>query len=452
MQIKFLGAAGTVTGSCYLLTSDSGESILIDCGMFQGNEDLEKLNYLSLDCDCSKISGMVLTHAHLDHCGRLPTLVPQGFSQTIWMTPPTRDLTELSLYDSAKVGKSDTDKKPLYDKNQVAEVVDLFKTVSYEKKFFIGTFGITLRDAGHILGSASVEIIDESAKGKTKKVVFSGDLGNSPQDLIKATELIGFADAVVMESTYGDSTHPTDNPSDLIEKEIETIETSSGTLLIPAFSIERSQELLHRISHLKKLGKVKSDTRIFFDSPMAEKATVVFEKYRQFYNNELKHDFANGDPFNFSGLIVIRKPEESKAIKELVGPKVIIAGSGMMTGGRILNHALHYLPIDSTRLLIVGYQGEGTLGRLILEGQKKVIIEGKTIDVRANISQTQAMSSHADQPRLLDWLKQIKGVKKTFLTHGENIPRGVLAEKIKSDLGMSTISLPNLNESASLDN
>lgn len=450
MKIKFLGAAGTVTGSCYLLTSQTGQSILIDCGIFQGVDDVENLNYSKLDCNCSTISGLILTHAHLDHSGRLPTLLSQGFNQKMRMTSPTRDLTEISLMDSAKISKEEAAKrKVLFTKEDVEATLRLFETVEYDINFSIGSFLIVMRDAGHILGSASLEITDQGAREGLRKIIFSGDLGNTPQDLIRATETIDSGDAVVIESTYGDRTHPTDSPSDIIQSEINEIETSGGTLLIPAFSIERSQELLHRILHLKKLGKIKNETTVFFDSPMGEKTTQVFEKYRQYYNNELKTDLLTGDPFTFPGLINVEHYEESISIDKSLASKVIISGSGMMTGGRIINHALHYLPIPSTRVLIVGYQAAGTLGRTLLDGQKNVRIEGSEIYVKANINQTQAMSSHADQPRLISWLKNIRGIKKVFLTHGENGPRSVLAEKIKSELSISDIILPRLNEEIS---
>lgn len=444
MQIKFLGAAGTVTGSCYLLTSNSGQTILIDCGLFQGTEELEKLNPLPLSCDCTTISGMVLTHAHLDHCGRMPMLLHQGFNAAVWMTPPTRDITELSLLDSAKVEKEDN--RNLYDKEQVAKTVELFRTADYGEKFSIGCFEIIMRDAGHILGSASLEITDQSAGGNVSKIVFSGDLGNSPEDLIRATEQIESSEGVVMESTYGDGTHPPGDPSEIISSEINAVERTGGTLLIPAFSIERSQELLHRISHLKKSGKVNEETPVIFDSPMAEKVTVVFEKYHQYFNSELEQDFSHGNPFSFPGLMTIENKNDSLKMAQVSGPKIIIAGSGMMTGGRILGEAIRHLPEESTRLLIVGYQAEGTLGRKILDGEKNVVISGKSITIRANVNQTQAMSSHADQPRLLNWLSHIKGARTVILTHGENGPRGVLAQKIKKDLGISNVLLPTFNE------
>ncbi|CAN5287699.1 MBL fold metallo-hydrolase [soil metagenome] len=443
MKIKFQGAAGTVTGSSYVLTSDSGESILIDYGMFQGVEDpsatlgASSRNFAPLQCDVSKLFGMVLTHAHLDHCGRIPRLLEQGFNQQIWMTAPTKDITEISLYDSAKINHNNH-KKIIYTKIDVENVIKLFRIVSYEEKFSIGSFDITMRDAGHILGSASLEIIDKSAKGNFKKIVFSGDLGNSPQDLIKPTELITNADAVVMESTYGDKDHPEGNPSDSIQSEINIVEKEGGILLIPSFSIERSQEIMHIIYHLKKSGRIKNETTILFDSPMAEKVNKVFEKYSGLYNNEFKEDFTNNDPFEFPGLLS-RSQEE-------IEPKVIIAGSGMMSGGKIVGYAAEYLPIKSTRLLIVGFQGEETLGRTLLSGKKLVDIEGERITVNATINDIRTMSSHAGQSQLMKWLKNINGVQKLFITHGEDEPRKILSVKIKNELNITDITLPKLND------
>lgn len=439
-----MGAAGTVTGSSYLLTPESGRPILIDLGMFQGSEEVEKLNYAGLACDASQIEGVVLTHAHLDHCGRLPILLPAGFKGNIWSTPATREITELSLLDSAKIGKEDKRKPALYDKGQVEEIVKKFKTIDYDVPFYLGSCQIVLKDAGHILGSASVVV-----KENNQTIVFSGDLGNTPEDLIKATEYIDGADAVVMESTYGDSTHQGENPSEIIQAEINAIEESGGTLLIPAFSIERSQEILHRISHMKRSGKIKNETPVFLDSPMAEKTTLIFERYYQLFNDELKQDFAEGDPFNFPGLVILEHRDHGKVLEE-VGGKVIIAGSGMMSGGRILSHAIEYLPRPTTRLLIVGYQAEGTLGRIILEGNKNVKIEGVEVEVKATVTETQAMSSHADQPRLLAWLKHINGVKKVIVTHGESKQRSTLADKIKTDLGIGDVVVPMMNEEISL--
>jgi len=455
MNIKFLGAVGTVTGSSYVLTSGSGKSILIDLGMFQGPHEVDQLNYETYDYDLSKLNGAVLTHAHLDHSGRLPILYSHGYRGNIWMTPATRDLTEISLYDSAKIAGDDLRRhkrdasRVLYDHNLAVQTVMRFETVEYRIPKQIGDFMVTFRDAGHILGSASLEVVDLHPDSEIKKIVFSGDLGNTPEPLEQPTEMIDTGDAVVMESTYGDRLHPHYNPVEKVQSEINIIEESGGTLLVPTFSLDRTQEMLHMIMHLKKDGKIKQETPVYMDSPMALKATRVYVNYPKDFNQEIQNDLKIGDVFDFPGLVSIEKWEESEALHDMVGPKVIIAGSGMMTGGRIRAHAAHYLPIGSTRLLIVGYQGVGTLGRQLIEGVKQVYIDGKSIEVRGSVDDTHAMSSHADQSQLMSWLTHIKGVKKVFLTHGDVEPREVLAQKIKSDLGIKDVVTPLMNEEIS---
>lgn len=445
MKIKFLGAAGTVTGSSYVLTSGSGKSVLIDLGMFQGPPEIDKLNYEPYDYDPKLLSGAILTHAHLDHCGRLPIITSHGYKGNIWMTPATRDLTELSLFDSAKITKDDG-KPHLYDSNMVTQTIVNFRTVDYRTPTQVGDFEFTFRDAGHILGSASVEITDKNPDSEIKKIVFSGDLGNTPEPLEIATEMIDSADAVVTESTYGDKLHPQGNPINSICDEINTIEKTGGTLLIPSFSLDRTQELLHIIMHLKKEGKVKNETLIYMDSPMAEKATTVYTNYPKLFNPEIQEDLKIGDVFAFPGLGIVTGRGSSETLHGTQGPKVIIAGSGMMTGGRIVGHAAFYLPMPLTRLLIVGYQGEGTLGRDLKEGKKKVYINGQTVNVSAAVTSIETMSSHADQKQLLTWLKHIKGVKKVFVTHGEDQSREVYAQKIEEETGIKDIVRPTQNQ------
>lgn len=445
MKIKFLGATGFVTGSSYVLTSSSGSSILIDLGMFQGSSETEKLNYISPDYDFSKLSAAVLTHAHLDHSGRLPILFSNGFRGNIWMTPPTRDLVEITLYDSAKIAKEDKS-KALYDHNLAVQTVLKFETVDYRIPKQMGDFTVTFRDAGHILGSSSLEIIDNHPEREIKKIVFSGDLGNTPELLEKETEFIDTSDIVVMESTYGDRLHPDADPEESLLKEINIIENTKGTLLIPTFSLDRAQELLHMIMHLKKERKIKNETPVFLDSPMAEKATRVYVNYPQYFNYHVQNDLKIGSIFDFPGLTIIGHGRDSLSLHQNPGAKVIIAGSGMMNGGRIRSHALYYLPLESSRLLIVGYQAEGTLGREILDGAKSVNIDGINVSVKANVSDTQAMSSHADQMQLITWLKHIKNVKKVFLTHGEDSSRETLSKKISEELGIKDIVLPTLNQ------
>ncbi len=440
-----MGAAGTVTGSSYILTSGSGRSILIDLGMFQGVPEIDALNYKPYTYDCSQLVGAVLTHAHLDHCGRLPILLPGGYKDKIWMTPATRDLTHLSLLDSAQIAKEDKT-TILYDKKLAQQTIDRFKTEEYRTEFQVGDFAVTFRDAGHILGSATLEIEDKRPDSDMKKIVFSGDLGNYPEDLVMETEFIDSSDVVIMESTYGDRLHPEEDAQGMLQQEINTIESTGGTLMIPCFALERTQEVLHMIMHLKKEGKVKTNTPIFLDSPMAERATMIYSDYQKLFNGHIQADIVNGGMFEFVGLDFIAKRSQSRGLHFQNGPKVIIAGSGMMTGGRIVSHAAHYLPDPQNRLLIVGYQGEDTLGRELMEGKKLVVIEGEEIVVNASVTATHAMSSHADQQQLFDWLKHIKGTKKVILTHGEDPSREALAKRITEELGIQDVSRPQLHE------
>jgi metallo-beta-lactamase family protein len=445
MRIKFLGAAGQVTGSSFLLTSANGEKVLIDLGMFQGGRDVHKLNFTDLQFDAMDLTGVLLTHAHLDHCGRLPLLVKNGYTKEIFMTRPTIDITEISLFDTAHINEEDKNEAPLFSKEDVEKTVNLFKAVEYDRSFNLGTFSVTYRDAGHIIGSASIEITDNGSSDH-KKIVFSGDLGNTPEELIKPTEYVEESNVVVMETTYGDRTHPLEDVNELLLKEVLEIEKNKGTLLIPSFSIERSQEIVHRLGHLKIEGKIKEETLIFFDSPMGEKVTQVFERYVDYFNKELSTDIKSYDPFHFPGISYTKNGKESRDIVNVAGPKIIIAGSGMMTGGRIVNHAITFLPDPTSRILFVGYQAEDTLGRHIIEGERSLNIEGTHLEIKASVNQIHSLSSHADQPRLLNWLKRIKDVNKTILIHGEDPVRTVFADKIKSELSLKDINIPNLNE------
>lgn len=445
MKIKFLGAAGTVTGSSYVLESSHGTKVLIDLGMFQGLPEIEKLNNQPYAYDCSQLDGAILTHAHLDHCGRLPILLPKGFQGDIWMTAPTQELAQLTLLDTAKIAKMDK-KKALFDKELAEQTFERFRLADYHEEFQIGDLSITFFNAGHLLGAASILIEDRLASDSMKKAVFSGDLGNSPEKLLQELEMIPQADVVVMESTYGDRLHPHEIAADQLAAEIQAVERNGAALLIPSFALERTQELLHIIKHLKEENRVHRETAVFMDSPMALKATKTYLNYPMEFSDHIQQELQGQNPFDFPGMEVLMSREESEAIHKRPGPKVILAGSGMMAGGRIVGHAAHYLPMKSTRLFFVGFQGEGTLGRQIAEGATEVMIDKQNVPIRATVSRTHSMSSHADQSQLLQWLKHIQGVKKVFLTHGENIPRTALSEKVKTDLGISDVFLPNLNQ------
>ncbi len=441
MDITFLGAAGMVTGSSYLLSSDKVK-LLVDLGMFQGDYETESLNQRPLPLSAPELSAVFLTHAHLDHCGRLPILYKNGFRGNIYATAATREIAEAVLLDAAHIMAGDDDKPVLYTKEQVLGTLNLFKPVSYDEVISIPGFEIIYKDAGHILGSASIIIknLDEN-----KTYAFSGDLGNSPEDLVKPIEFIDSADTVVMESTYGDTIHPNDNPDQLIQSEINTVEQTNGTLLIPSFSVERTQVLLHKLKHFKGDGRMKKGTPVYLDSPMGETVTEIYKKFPDLYGEELRGDTKAGDPFMFSGLQIVSDRRESQRVSALNGPRIIIAGSGMMTGGRILEHALRLLPRDNTRLLIVGFQAEHTVGRALEEGAKEVQIYGQKVNVKANVTSIHSMSAHADQPILTDWLNHIKNVSKVFLVHGEDGPREALKNKILESKSVE-ILLPKLEE------
>lgn len=442
MILQFFGAAGTVTGSNYLLSDGRGYGIVIDMGMFQGNEELEALNHQPLGFDAREVHTVFLTHAHLDHVGRMPMIMKNGFSGKIYMTRATKEIAEIVLRDAAKIMQHDEEKPILYTEEDVFDLLNSAEVVSYGEEIDLGNIKATFRDAGHILGSASIEM---QLAEINKKIVFSGDLGNSPEDLVRPTEYIESGDYVLLESTYGDRNHPTDNPIETITKEINTVEEKGGALLIPSFSVERTQALLHIINHLKKNGRIKMETPVYMDSPMGQKVTEIYRQFPDLFNSEIVNDMKDGDPFSFPGLHVIKDYKSSQKIRQNNKAKIIMAGSGMMNGGRILEHAAHFLPMNTTRLLIVGFQAEDTIGRQIEEGAKVVNIYGEDIAVKANVTAVHSMSAHADQEGLLKWIKQIKGVQKVFLVHGEDGPRSVLKEEINK-LGIGEIYMPRLEE------
>lgn len=445
MKLKFLGAAGTVTGSSYALTSNSGKSILIDMGMFQGTPDIEAQNYLPFEFDVAQLSDVILTHAHLDHCGRLPLLMKLGFRGNIWMTPATLDLTQLVLFDSAKIAKIDKE-IALYDRTLVEQMLTTCRTQNYNQTFSIADFEVQFYDAGHLLGAASLEITDKSSD-KNHKIIFSGDIGNYPSPLLDETKVPSSATTVVMESTYGNRLHTEHHAAEALQHEINIIEKTQGTLLIPAFSLEKTQELLYMIRNLKRNGSVNKQTPVFMDSPMARKATDIYLSYPHLLNQKVQAEIKRGEEvFEFPSLVKVLKHKDSLDIHNHRGAKVIIAGGGMMTGGRILTHAKFFLKNPSNRIFFVGYQGEETIGRDILEGKSPVVIDGTPVHIMAEVNKTKAMSAHADQNQLINWLKTIHDVNQVILTHGEDKSRQTLAERIKTDLKIADVYLPKQNE------
>lgn len=448
--LKHFGAAGTVTGSCHLLVGDNDRGVLVDMGMFQGPEEIQNLNYKYPSFNAHDIDHVFLTHAHLDHCGRLPLLAKMGFAGDIYATDATRALTEIVLKDAAKIQSYDNKDNPLYTEYEVDEILSRIKVISYNSEFEVDNYRVLYQDAGHILGSAIVTITDTKTPNAIKTVCFSGDLGNSPDPLLNPTTKIDKADVVVMESTYGDRVHPQDDQYNILSGEINAVNSSQSVLMIPAFSLERTQILLYMIKNLKHTGKISKKTRVYLDSPMGISATETYKEYVSLFNENIRSVFQKDDPFSFPNLIITRSGKQSRRITNSRGSKTIIAGSGMMSGGRIVGHAAKYLADSSNRLLFVGYQGEETLGREIKEGAKEVQIDELTVPVNAHISSIENMSAHADQNQLLQWFSSIKGVKKLGLVHGDIEPRDTLANIIRGKNKELEVLCPMLEDKIDL--
>lgn len=441
MKLTFFGAAQEVTGSSFLLESENTK-ILVDCGLFQGAHYVDDRNMELCPYDPKKIDAIVVTHAHLDHTGRLPCLYKHGFRGDIFSTQATKDFAEQLLIDAEHLIKVDLANKglpPLYDINDINATMRLWKKKSYHEKFTIKDFEVEFYDAGHILGSAFVRI---SNNGKT--IVFSGDLGNVPAPLVKDTETIPQADYVVMESTYGNRTH--ENliyRKDILENLIEDTVKTKGALIIPAFAMERTQELLYELEDLVENGRIPP-VPIFVDSPLAIKLTTIYKKYSQdpdYFDAEALKLLQSGNViFDFPRLTLTLTPEQSKAINDVKLPKIIIAGSGMSNGGRILHHERRYLPDLNNTILFIGYQAQGTRGRQIQNKSKTVKIFKEEVPVNCKIKSISGYSAHADQPLLLKWLSPTKNyAKKVFLVHGDIEQMTALKGVIQDNLALETL-------------
>ncbi len=442
MKLKFCGAAGGVTGSCTLV--DTGKNkFLVDCGMFQGeNDDLNKAPFAF---DPSEITAVFLTHAHLDHAGLLPRLIREGFKGQVFCTPPTVELAEIILLDSAKIAEEDSryeKQEPLYSVDDVVILLDSFVAKKYHESFEVADIRVKFWDAGHILGSAMVEIEYEG-----KKVLFSGDLGNYPVLLLDKPDIPEQCDVVVMESTYGDRQHEDVYMRKLLLKDTVCEALGyGGVVMIPAFAMERTQELLYVFNEFAERDQMCRGA-IYLDSPMARKVTDVFKKYQEYLNEESRFFLLKDkDLFDFPQLKVTQTVDESKAINQDKTPKVIIAGSGMMTGGRIKHHLKLYLPDEKNTVFVVGYQVKGTLGRSLLDGATQVTIFGQKVEVRARVKAVGAFSAHADRNRLLQWLAAMEKLPgKVILNHGEDEVRESLRVKIDETL-RTTAVCPKLGE------
>lgn len=431
-----------VTGANYLLETNKSK-ILVDCGLFQGGRKIEKKNEEPFPYNPKEIDFVFITHAHLDHIGRLPRLIESGFKGEILSTGPTKDFARLLLEDSQKLLSEKAKRAgimPLIGEEHIERIIEMFRVINYDEETKINEdISVCFREAGHVLGSASIEIMAED-----KKIVFSGDLGSSRMSTLKKPAIIKEADYVVMESTYGDRLHEEEQEcKDLIEDAVEEAVSKGGVLMIPSFALERTQQLLYHFNELVENKRIPQ-VPIFVDSPLAIKLTEVYKQYPDYYNKETNLLVKSGDDiFKFPGLKFTLSTKESKEINNVTAPKIIIAGAGMSQGGRIIHHEYRYLSDPKNTLLIVTYQAKGTLGRKILEGAKEVKILDNIISVKAKIEHINGYSSHADQKDLINWIsnmirpESLRRPKKVFVCHGEEEPANVLAQYIKDNLGLS---------------
>jgi len=449
--VQSFGAAETVTGSCHILKLENGFTVMVDCGMYQG-EELESLNYNPFGFKARDIDILLITHAHLDHVGRIPKLVKEGFNGKIVTLKSTMDLAEVVLLDAAHLMKEDyktryrkaqrkgTEKrvvKPLYDVDDVEKVFSLpIEYVYYEQRIKLskGVWAI-FRNAGHILDSATVEISFRE-NGKTKKVVFSGDLGNKNDMVMPKPSQVYKADALFIESTYGDRNHKSMKESiEEFKGAILRTLLNGGNVIIPSFAIERTQELLCILKEMYDKRELPY-CKVYLDSPMAITATDIYNIYHselsKHCNYFLKRD---GSIFDFPYLKYVLRNEDSKKINDEESGCIIIAGSGMCTGGRILHHFKHRLWNPKNSVLFVGYQAEGTLGREIVEGAKRIKIYNEEIVIKAKIYTINGFSAHADQRELIEWMEGFKKLDKIFLIHGEREKQEVFKNAIFKRLG-----------------
>lgn len=437
IQVRFLGAAETVTGSRHLLEFNHTK-IMVDCGLYQ-ERALQNRNWEDFGVDPAELDAVLLTHAHLDHCGLLPKLVKEGFTGKVYCTEATAEIAEIVLMDSGKIQEEDAEFKikrhkragytpprpvePLYTQEEAQQCMTLFSPVQYNEMIKInGDMEVTFHEAGHIFGSSIIRVVVK-ANGERRTILFTGDLGRVGKPILRNPAVFDQADYIFVESTYGDRVHSSiEDTKDQLCNAVNQTVAAGGNIIVPSFSIERSQEVLYYLNELLMEDRVPH-IMTFLDSPMAVRVTKVFEKHPELYDKQMARLMENHtSPFTFQGLKLVESTRESKAINTIKGTIMVIAGSGMCTGGRVKHHLVNNITRPECTILFVGYQAVGTLGRNILEAEKgaEVRILGQMLPVNANIVQVHGFSAHADKLEILTWLQNIQNKpRKVFVVHGE---------------------------------
>ena len=475
MKITFLGATKTVTGSNFLVETEDGTKFLVDCGMYQGRSDLEEKNYDDFLFNIDEIDFMLLTHAHIDHSGRIPKLYKQGYRKPIYAHKATCDLCSIMLPDSGHIQEMESEWKnkkrirkgqkplePMYVAQDALDCLEVFKPVKYDEIIDItDNIKVRFNDAGHMLGSSIIEIwVNEN--GKETKAVFTGDLGNNDIPLLASPTMIESADYLVMESTYGNRLHirNDDKAKIFLDVVYETLERN-GTVVIPTFAVGRTQEILYELNKIKentsdeefmKKYEKLMKAPVYVDSPLAVSATEIFRKNTDLFDDDVKEAMEKGDnPLEFPGLKFTQTVEESKALNESDEPAIILSASGMCEVGRIKHHLKHNIWNPNSTILFVGYQAPGTLGRKIVDGEKKVRIFGEEFSVNARIEYIEGYSGHADQEWLLNFVYSFyTKPKHIFLVHGEEEGQEVLKDKLEENTEIS-VTIPSFGETYTLD-
>ncbi len=440
-KLSFHGGVGAVTGSNFALEIPEAGQLMVDCGLFQGGGPAYEKNRAPFPYDPKSFGALLVTHAHIDHIGRIPKLVKEGFSGRIVSTPQTKEIASIMFDDALKIMEEDTKRhgggQPMYSRDDISKTLSLWETKKYHEAFeiFSSVHGEFL-DAGHILGSAMIKL---TRNGRT--IIFSGDVGNSPSPIVRDTESVAGATYLVLDSTYGDRTHQTREQAeqkfaDIVARVIQ----ERGTLLLPAFSLERAHIILYILNDLVESGKIKP-VPVYLDSPMASRLTPIYQSSREIFNEEAKGKMDKGDDiFSFPKLTIVANNFESDGLEKTSNPKIIIAGSGMSVGGRIPTHEIKLLPEADTTLLITGYQSFGTLGRAISEGEKTVVINKEKVTVRAKIENIEGFSAHKDLPALVDFVeKGSSTLQKIFIVHGELKSSLFLVQRIRDYLGLDAL-------------